>query len=215
MTTTGASILQRAQLALQDLTGVRWPATELVLYLNDAQRVLLTVRPDQNAVTQAMTTVAGARQTIPSTAMSLIEVNGNTAGRAMRKVDLGMLDATNRDWVNDTPATVFVNYCYDLKDPRVFWVYPPSAGSGGSVDLIICTYPADMSASGPLYSSTTGNIVVPDQWDTALLNYVLYRAYSKDAEFGGNAEMAQAYMGAFTAMVGAQSAGAGGATPKN
>ena len=38
---TAQSVILRAQVALNDNEGVRWPADELVRYLNDAQREIV------------------------------------------------------------------------------------------------------------------------------------------------------------------------------
>jgi len=44
------SIIQDAQVALQDIDGIRWPASELVRHLNRAQRDIQTARPDTTAI---------------------------------------------------------------------------------------------------------------------------------------------------------------------
>jgi hypothetical protein len=205
MTTTVQSLVLRAHDALQDSDGVRWPATELVRYLNDGQRVLCVVRPDASAASVPFVPVAGARQTIPASAISLMDVTRNTGGRVIRKVDHFSLDCANRDWQSATGVSIFSNFTYDPREPRVFYLYPPAIGGAGSVDVVYSTYPADVpTPSGALYTTCTGNISVVDQWDTALLDYVLGRAYSKDAEFGGNKMLADSYMTAFVGLIGGQ-----------
>ena len=62
MTISAASIIHRATDLLQDQTSVRWPANELVRWLNDAQRAIVKVRPDAMNTTATMTLVAGSRQ---------------------------------------------------------------------------------------------------------------------------------------------------------
>lgn len=207
MTTTVQSIILRAHDALQDSDGVRWPATELVRYLNDGQRALCVVRPDASAAYVALVPVAGARQTLPAEAISLMDVPRNTDGtkRAIRKVDHFSLDCVNRDWQSATGVSIFSNFTYDPREPRVFYLYPPATGGIGSVDVVYSIYPADVpTPSGVLYTTCTGDISVVDQWDTALLNYVLGRAYGKDAEFGGNKTLADSYMAAFVGLIGGQ-----------
>lgn len=217
MTTSCQSIIQRAQIRLQDTAGVRWPATELAMYLSDAQRAIITVRPDQNAKTAVVPTVAGARQQLPSEAIALISVSGNASGkyRAIRKVDMSVLDAANRDWQSSTPSNVFVNYMYELTDPKTFFVYPPSADTTGSLELIYSVFPDDVTASGSSYTTVSGDITVSDQWSIALLNYVLSCAYSKDAEYGGNAAFAAQYLSLFKTEIGAQLQSAAVAAPKS
>lgn len=207
MTTTVQSIIQRAHDGLQDSDGVRWPATELVRYLNDGQRALCVIRPDASASYAPLVPVAGARQTLPATAISLMDVTRNTNGnkRAIRKVEQFALDCVNRDWQSATGVSEFSNFTYDPREPRVFYLYPPATGGVGSVDVIYSVYPADVpTPSGAAYTTCTGNISVVDQWDGALLNYVLSRAYAKDAEFGGNKVLAESYLSTFMGLIGGQ-----------
>ena len=43
-----------------------------------------------------------------------------------------------------------------------------------------------------------------DVWAEALLNFMLFKAYSKDAEFGGNAALSTGYYTLFNAALGVQ-----------
>ena len=198
MTTTVASILSRVRVTLQDVDADRWPDSELVGYLNEAQQALVVARPDVNAATESIAMVQGARQTIPSTSIALIDVPRNSTGRkrAIRRVDLQTLDAVSRDWQSSTEATEFVNFAHDLREPRVFYVYPPSKAAGASVDVTTSKYPTQVTA--------VGTIALEDQWATPLGDFVLSRAYSKDAEFGGNANAAAGFMSAFNSAIGVQ-----------
>ena len=205
MTTTAQSIIQRAQTTLQDIEGVRHPATELVGYLNDGQRALINVRNDVGATTVAFIPAVGARQTVPANALALIDVLRNTNGtqRAVRKVDMVTMDATARDWTSGQTSKVATNFMFDPdRDPRTFWVYPPAA-TGASLDLLIAAYPTDVPApSGAAYTTVTGSISVQDHWDNALLSYVLARAYMKDSEFAGNAQLSSTHMTSFLSQAG-------------
>jgi hypothetical protein len=209
MTTSAQSVVKACQVALNDLEGVRWSASDLVIALNDAQRDLVVARPDANPVVSAFVPVAGARQTLPASATVLIDVVRNSAGnkRSIRKVDASTLDAFNRDWRSAPGVTEFAHYCYDERDPRAFELYPPSAAAGASVELLHGAYPTDVptpSGDGKAYTTVTGNLSVADQWQTAIYNYMLSRAYARDIESGGNVAMATAYMQAFTGLLGVQ-----------
>ena len=52
-------------------------------------------------------------------------------------------------------------------------------------------------ADGALYTAVTGDLGVPDIYANAVQDYVLYRAYTKDSEYAGNAARAQAHYAAF------------------
>jgi hypothetical protein len=206
MTTTAQSIIQRAQDVLQDTAGTRWPATELVRHLNDGQRELVRLRPDTTANIYPVTLAGGFYQSLPDQYMVLMDVMCNTTGKKRRitKTDIVQLDAVSPDWRSRTQATEVVHFMHDMRDPRAFHVYPP-VQSGTQVDLLACEYPTDIpNPSGAAFSSVTGNIDLPDKWAEPLLNFVLFKAYSKDAEYGGNAQIAAGYLGLFNAAIGSQ-----------
>jgi hypothetical protein len=218
MTTSAQSIVNRAQIALQDLAGVRWPAPELVIYLNDAQRAAIVLRPDIKSGIQSFTPVQGARQTIPSTAMSLMDVARNSAGRkrALRKADLAMMDSIDRDWQSSAETNEFVHFMYDMREPNIFYLYPPSKATGSLIEIVTSNYPVDIAApAGATASSVVGDVDVADQWVEPLLNYVLFRAYAKDVEYGGNAAMSSAYMGLFHTALSEQLQSSTAVSPKS
>ena len=198
MTITAQSIIQTAQELLQDPDGIRWPATELVAHLNDGQREIATLRPDLFVVTAPMA-ITGVKHTLPDACVNLEEISRNTNGAPIRLVDRFMLDAVEPGWMTKTASTTIKHYCYDSKEPDAFYTYPP-AESGASVDLVYSSLPVDVAApSGAAYSTVTGNISCKDTCKNVLIHFVLYRAWSKDAEFGGNAALAQANYAFFTA----------------
>lgn len=218
MTTPAQSIILDAQLELQDPSGIRWPATDLVKHLHDGQRAIAQKRPDQTATTVTFTpTAAGSRHTLPAGAASLIDIPRNAAGRmrAITKVDQVLLDATVRDWQGMTPSAEVQHFCHDLREPGVFLTYPPAALTA-ALQLVYSAYPAaTATASGATAATVTGNIDIPDQWANALRYYVLYRAWSKDAEYGGNAQLAASNYQLFKAELGEQLESAATVAPKS
>ena len=79
MSVTVQSVIDRVQTTLQDTTGVRWPVvSELVLWINDAQREIALLKPDASAKNETVTLVTGTKQTIPS--------GGNRLLRAVRNM---------------------------------------------------------------------------------------------------------------------------------
>ena len=207
MTTPAQSIILDAQLELQDPAGVRWPATELVKHLHEGQRAIAQKRPDTTATVVTFSPAApGARHTLPAAAASLIDIPRNAAGRkrAITKVDQVLLDATVRDWQGMTPSAEVLHFMHDLREPRVFLTYPP-ASTAAALEFVYSAYPAAAATAGGAAASTvTGNIGLPDEWANALRYYVLYRAWSKDAEYGGNPQLAATNYGLFKAELGEQ-----------
>lgn len=205
MAVTAQSVVRRATDILQDQTSVRWTADELVRWLNDGQREIAIHRPDAFTTYAPVTLSAGSRQTLPTGAFKLIDLPNNTSGgkEAIRQVDRRTLDEQNPGWHGQTGTTKVVHFCYDARDPRSFYVYPPSSG-GNQVNAVYAAYPADVSEPSPgsTYSSVTGNISVPDIFASALLDYMLYRGYSKNSEYAGDPTRAAAHYAAFANALG-------------
>jgi hypothetical protein len=218
MTIAAQSIIRRVVETMQDNTSVRWPVAELVRYLNDGQREVVLYRPDSMVTNATVALVAGAKQAVPTNGSKLIDVIRNTAGtkRSVRMTVRNILDTQSPNWYNLTGVTEILHYMYDARDPKVFYVYPPAASTGASVEIVYSAYPTDITepADGAVYSAVTGNISLPDIYGNVLADYILYRAYTKDSEYAGNAQRAQAHYAAFQAALTTEMAGTTGVAPK-
>jgi hypothetical protein len=216
MPTSAQSIIRRVAEQLQDKDSIRWTVDKLVRDLNDGQRELVAKRPDAATQTLAVTLVAGARQTLPVSAVQLIDIARNTASKkGLRKVDMALMDAADPDWQAKTGKLDATQFMYDLREPRTFYVSPPALVTS-SLDLVCPVYPVDIAepATGLTYAAVTGNLSVADQWGNALHDWVLYRAWSMDAEFAGNAQLAAGYLALFKTAIGEQAQAASAVVPK-
>lgn len=218
MTITAQSVIRRSVETLQDSTSVRWPISELVRYLNDGQREVVLYRPDAMVTNAVVTCVAGTRQTLPSAGAKLIEIVRNVAAtsvkKAVRMINREILDAQTPGWHGLTGVVDITHFMYDPRDPKTFYVYPP-ATTLAQLDVVYAAYPTDIAepADGTLYGSVTGNISLPDIYGNVLGDYILYRAYSKDSEYAGNAQRAQAHYVAFGNALGIEVKGTTGVMP--
>lgn len=206
MTTAAKHIIQQAQVILQDVEGVRWPATELIDALNDGQRAVVEARPDATSATREVTLVAGHRQALDPDASCLIEVTHNVGGRgrAVRQAVRNTLDVVEPEWTTARPRTEVIHFCYDPRTPREFIVYPPQE-AGVKVVAVVAKMPTDVPPpSGATASTVTGDIGVPDNFANALLHFVLFRAFAKDAESGGNESQSMAHFNAYGVAIGTQ-----------
>lgn len=206
MSVTVQSVIDRVQSVLQDTTGVRWPVTsELVLWVNDAQREVALLKPDASAVNTTVTLTTGTKQEIPSAGNRLLKVvrnmsaaSGGTGARAVRLVDLAVLDSQSPSWHDPTVTgdaahtNIVKHYAYEESNPRNFYVYPGVSGNS-YVELIYSANPAAVTLSD--------NLSIPDIFANAIMNYVLYMAYMKDAEYAGNQQRASSHFQIFTASV--------------
>lgn len=197
MTTTVASLLSKAATILQDTSNVRWTTSELLGWLNDGQRDLVALKPNANTKNVPVQLAPGTKQSLPSDAVTLLDVirnmgtGGNTPGKSIRLVSREIIDNQVPDWHAITPDATVKHFIFTPFDPKNYYVYPPQPASGcGYVEILYSASPADCVNGG--------NIQLDDVYATTLMNYVIAKAYSKDAEYANGAQ-ASAYMGLFTA----------------
>lgn len=197
------TIIQRVVDTLQDTTSIRWPVAELVRYLNDGQREIVLHRPDAFTISQSLTLIAGTRQTLPANGAKLLDVVRNTSGAAIRMINREILDAQTPGWHSLTGSTNILHFMFDAREPRVFYVYPPATNQA-KVDITYTAYPTDIAepAAGTQHANVVGNISLPDIYGNALQDFILYKAYTKDSEYAGNAQRAQAHYAAFANALG-------------
>ncbi len=193
-----SDIIDRCRIVLQDVIPVRWADAEFWKWISDAQRVVALVRPDSCAINYQLTLAANSKQTLPLNGIRLLDVirniePGGDPGRAVRIVDREALDAQNPNWHSATGAQI-INVVFDNRDPLNFYTYPKGV-AGAKLEILYSKNPTDVTANG----SPLG---VPDIYGEAILNYVLFRAYSKDADFAANAGLAQGYLQLFTTLLG-------------
>lgn len=202
-TITGQSLVTKAQTLIQDGTGVRWPRDELLGYLNDGQREVVLLRPEASVTNASKPLTANSsKQTLPADAVMLIDVlrnmgtNGTTPGRVIRIVSREILDAQYPTWHADANVNGDIrHFTYDPRDPKTFYVYPKAPATALQVELVY--------ASSPIATDDTGAVIgIDDIYANSLVDYVLYRAYSKDAEYAQNSQLAVAYYSAFANALG-------------
>ena len=193
MTITAQSIAKNCVTIAQDPTSVRWPIDEVCEYFNWAQREVVQHRPDASQVRENVTVSAGAKQTLPAGAIKLLDIHANASGGAMRLISREVLDAQMRGW-RSTSAAAPYHFMYDPRTPLVFEIYPPASGST-TVDASYSKLPTDISiaTAGGTYTNVTGNLGLPDIFAGPVTDFILYRMYSKDAEYAGNMERAVAH----------------------
>tara|TARA_Y100001970_G_C14231041_1_gene858657 strand:- start:1866 stop:2576 length:711 start_codon:yes stop_codon:yes gene_type:complete len=207
-TLTGANLISRIQDTLQDSTSVRWPEAELLRYINDGQREIVNFKPDASATTATVTLVTGTKQSLPTAGLRLIKVvrnmsdasGGATGKRAIRIVNVDILNTQEPNWHDPTVSgdaahgTTPKHYVFDEDDPRSFYVYPGVAGSS-FVEIVYSKSPADLA-------NTSATIDIDDTYGNAIVDFVLYRCYLKDAEYAGNQQRASNHYQLFLSSIG-------------
>lgn len=178
-------VLTRVRRVLQDDSGVRWSDPELLDWLNDGQREVVMLAPQAGSTTATMTLSAGSRQTIPADGMQFLRLTRNIGGRSIRETQKALLDSQVPTWY-DAEGEDVIHYVADPLEPRSFHVYPQGEKP---VEIVYVKTPEESDVAGPLN--------IPAIYANALVDYILYRAYSKDAEETANRELAMMHYSRF------------------
>lgn len=201
-TILASAIAAKAKILVQDTTGVRWPDTEWLGWLNSGQREICIERP--NACTKLASTplVAGTKQSIPADGIMFLDfvrnmgAAGAAPGTAPRKVARQMLDSLLPGWHSATPNAVVQHFVFEPMAPKNYYCYPPQpAGTTQQGEILYTANPTDCA-------TMNSAIALDDIYETVLLDYLMYRAYAKDNEFVGNAERSLMSRKAFDAAIG-------------
>lgn len=215
MTIRASDVLQRARTILQDGGSVRWPLTELAEWLGDGMRELANRKPSATATRMVLALVLGTRQLLPDGFSNMIRVNRNLTGTVEPYVGAAtvtpivreILDAQNPNWHDParTPFRALARHIImDPLEPLAFFVYPGNTGTG-RIEAILSAIPEDLTladGADPL-DMDTYDIDLPflQVYQSTLVDYILYRAFSKDMQFAGAADRAAAHFAQFNAAV--------------
>lgn len=201
MAVVASSIINRVRQQLVDNGSTqRWSDTELLYWLSDGQRAIVSVNPSATATLATQALVAGTRQSLPATAFKLLNVYrnlsaGGVSGVSCLYVPRQVLDTQYPNWHTAATATASVtHWTYDEIDPLAYYVYPRNDGTG-SLEISYSANPTDVA-------STSANISVRDIFSTALFDYVMFRAHSKDGDYAAGQQLAGSYWQSFTNYVG-------------
>lgn len=194
------------------ITSVRWTDEELLLWMTDAQREIVKIKPEAYPVTEVFQTVDTVpRQRLdPTTAYRLIRVEANAAaigeegfryGTAIRYVERDVLDSFFPGWTVEGSSDLntgeyFSAYCMDANDPLAFWLAP--LPNGARVWLTYAGIPPLLESAS---DSTPSELVLSDMYIAPVVDYTVYRALLKESR-EANREVAERYLRAFYAALG-------------
>lgn len=207
MAFTAGDVIRSAQSTLQDAGGVRWLLPELLGYLNAGVRDIALQKPSATAETTTVALEQGTEQSLPAGYHRLLSVISNVSnGRAITPVVREVLDMQIPGWHSNAvlPFNQVVSHVLDDPfDTSRFHVCPGNDGNG-EIRVILSRLPSPIPTPGsPLdIAEYTAEVQVPDIYENALVDYVCYRAFSKDINVPGAAQRAQAHYGLFQAALG-------------
>lgn len=185
MATSVGNILSRVRAKLNDLGSVRWPDSEHIEAINDAQKSILEARPDLLESYTFVVLVKGTVQSVPADCYLLFDVIGNAdvnnnLTSPVSFISRSTMDRHHRAWMSETASAQVIHWMQDDREKAKFHVYPPQPTTGsGRVQIRYAKRPADVTAVG-------SNVGVPDECINALYHFCMTRALEKDEKFSGS-----------------------------
>jgi hypothetical protein len=185
---------------LSDNAKVVWTQTQLRRWIVDAELAVINVKPDASIVTENFSCIAGSVQTLPSRAIKLIRVNRNIGaasapGRAIRLVDKDYKDDLSPNWHAQTQSATIKEYIFDDRLPKQFMVSPPAL-AGTIIDISYSAEPL------PYNIFLDASLTISDIYQPALVEWVLYRCFSRSDEDTPEFARAQSHFSKFFDLLG-------------
>lgn len=192
-------IVQASEIA-EDQSNVTWTETQILGWLNEAQKIIASLRADASVTLGVVLLVSGTKQSIVGRRLMDVVRNmgsdGITPGKAVRLVERGIKDDFNPDWHADATSMEIKEYIYDVRVPDEYYVYPPVSSSHDIyVETLEATVPADVATA-------SNSINVSDIYAPNLMEWMLFRIFCRDAEQVPDAQRAATHFSNFFTMMG-------------
>ena len=164
----------------------RWADAELIDYLNAGLRQTVVLVPEANTIETVEDTGTSriARQALPAGGIKFIRASrnyaddGTTPQGTIRYVEKDTLDTFDPDWEYNTAAVdgenFFLHFCHDKREPTYFYLYPPPVADNKRVAVVYSANPTAVTVVGD-------TVPLPDEYINALVEYVIYRALTKES----------------------------------
>lgn len=207
-----SDIMKSARILLTDEDSIRWPLVELAGWINEAITAILIAKPSAATDTRVMDLVKGTKQTVPTDGprkpVMLMKAIRNIlpdgkSGKAITAVDMLAMNAIEPNWHNERRSRKQADhYIYDEQNPEEFFVYPSNDGTG-KIEILMNCIPEPIEASGAEddLSSYEQDVGLIELYRAPIVDYVIYRAQSKDSE-GGSANLAASHYTLFAQAIG-------------
>lgn len=190
-------VVAKARFLLLDPDAAFWSDNELYGWLSSGLNAIIAAKPDSNVLTITVTLPAGVKQSVPAGGVQFVKLRGLTA--AIREIEMTSMDEVDPAWQSATASATVQHVMSDtLRNPKAFWVYPPSNASA-AVEL---QYVAEHDPVDHNYDEISLSAV----YEPAMLDYIFAYAYAKNTTRQDIAK-AQFYSTQFNAKVGIKNSG--------
>jgi hypothetical protein len=173
-TRLASDAITRAGILLADVASTRWAEATRLLWISEAQLAITILDPRATRTTVTLALSAGYRQSLPADALAMLDGTYNGAGGVVTPVRVRQqLDLEDPGWtaaVGDANAQHLIPPQPGEKD---FIIYPVQPAVPGTLEITYSKNPVDITAS-------TDTLGIEDEYFTALVNYLVYRAQQQD-----------------------------------
>ena len=182
--TTAATIITNARYYLNEPTAVLWSDAELLVWVNEGSTDIAARTHSMVAIDNISLVANQIEYTIeePSTnlysgILAVIYINPSS-------VRVGLIKSNPRS-IGHSSASGIPTYWYEIGDK--IGIYPKlSTVTTNSIDVYYVERPASVSSGT--------NILIPAQYDNALIKYVASRAWLKDGQFAKSNRLHAEYL---------------------
>ncbi|PZU85216.1 MAG: hypothetical protein DI528_12840 [Shinella sp.] len=190
-----SDIMRRAATQLIDEDHIRWPLPELADWIGEAVSEIVKAKPSASSRSMNLSLVAGTKQKLPTDQriMLLLDISrnvegtGGAGGRMIKPVTRDSLDALEPRW-HDPAQVPFKkevrHFIYDATVPLEYSCYPGNDGTGmveANVSYLPPSVAALIGTADPTDIATWNvSIGLSDEYQAPVLDYVMYRAFSKE-----------------------------------
>ena len=172
----------------------RYSDAVLLRFVNMTIRRMVILRPDLfTTITDVSTTPDLSEQTLPATAVRLVELFRVKNGAALEEVSRDVFDRAYPQWTTDASGTP-TKYIRHPRNPRAYFLYPrPTSGI-----ILVGEY----VVTPPTYALADPIAVLPDAYFPVLVDGTVFLAESVDDEHV-NSGRAKLFLETFTQSLGA------------
>lgn len=178
-----SEIFERTGRLLHDEGATRWTAAEMLDWYNEGLLDAVTRRPALLPSVDTFVCVAGCLQVVPADRISIISVGRNLGPAAAPKsgpipltMDKTAMDRLHPTWMSDPPKHTVAVVIGQPGLTHQFYTYPqqPST-SQGRLEITFSKRPT-------VVTLTTAAFEPADEYMPIIIEYLLWRAMSKDGE---------------------------------
>lgn len=159
-----------------DAVDLRQADTELLGYFNDGMKEASGLQPELfTSIGDFLCTPGAAEQAVTFLdAQEIVDVLCIHGGEALTRFDMKILDAYMPGWRNATPAAAKQWAPFDGSKLK-FFIYPPAPMTSQTLDVQYVRNPVALGLDDQITE-------IPVSLIPAMVDYIIYRAESKDDE---------------------------------